>query len=61
MIEFCNSSKSKVVSLDTPSGLNLNGGKINNFVVKADFTITLALHKMGLKSEEAEGLVGKLF
>ena len=61
MIEFCNVSKSKVVSLDTPSGLNLNGRKINNFVVKADFTITLALPKMGLKSEEAKGFVGRLF
>jgi len=61
MIEFCNMSDSTVVSLDSPSGLNLEGEITNINIVKADYTITLALPKVGLNSDKAKEYIGKLF
>lgn len=61
MIVFCNASNSKVVSLDSPSGLNLDDEITNENIVKANFTVTLALPKIGLNSRESQEFVGKLF
>jgi len=38
-----------IVSLDTPSGLNVTDGSIPGLVVDADATLTLALPKIGLR------------
>ena len=61
MIEYCNKSASTVVSLDNPSGLDLNEVDENETIVKADYTITLALPKLGLSSDYAKEFVGKLY
>jgi len=61
MIDFCNDSNSKIISLDTPSGLDLDGSTKNKDIVKADYTMTLALPKIGLSTTEAKNYVGKLF
>jgi NAD(P)H-hydrate epimerase len=47
----------KVVSYDIPSGMNPDNGSKYLFTIGADYTITLALPKMGLKNADC----GKLF
>jgi len=49
LINTINSSKAKVVSLDLPSGLDPTTGKKGEPTVKADYVLTLALPKTGLK------------
>lgn len=61
MIHWLNQRKEPVLSLDTPSGLDLSSGKIHQPTVKADATLTLALPKKGLFQEAARKRVGKLF
>lgn len=61
MIIFCNSSDSKIISLDIPSGMNLDGKITNKNIVRADYTLTLALPKTDLVSEKSEKFVGRLF
>ena len=39
----------RVVSLDTPSGLDVSDGSVPGDVVRADATVTLALPKVGLR------------
>ncbi len=51
----------RVVSLDVPTGLDADSGTVFHPHIRADFTLTLALPKMGLFGEEARLVVGKLF
>ena len=44
-----------VISLDTPSGLNVTTGDIPGAVVHADTTLTLALPKSGLRDQTCVG------
>lgn len=44
-----------VVSLDTPSGVNVNSGETPGVAVVADATMTLALPKVGLRSASQVG------
>ena len=48
----------RVVSLDTPSGLDVTDSSVPGLVVDADATLTLALPKIGLRDSP---LVGKLY
>ena len=48
LIEWANQSKSPVLSLDTPSGLNVSTGVAATPCVEATATMTLALPKVGL-------------
>jgi len=48
-INFMKKQGLKVVSLDIPSGIDPNKGIIHEAYVKADYTLTLALPKKGLK------------
>ena len=61
MINWINSRAEKVLSLDTPSGLDLTSGTVHNPTVKADATLTLAMPKQGLFGEEAKKIIGNLF
>ncbi len=61
LINYANSSKAKVLSIDTPSGLNPDTGDPYNPCVKADFTLSLGLLKRGLIEKKAREFVGKLF
>lgn len=61
MIEWANSQRAKVLSLDVPSGIELDTGIIHQSTVKAYATLTVALPKSALLSEDSSEFVGKLF
>lgn len=54
LIERCNESAARVLSLDLPSGLNATTGEAPGVVVRADRTLTLALPKTGLRRVTGE-------
>ena len=57
-IEAANAARARVISLDTPSGLEVTDGTIPGACVTADATLTLALPKLGLRHAPQ---VGELF
>ena len=61
MIEMTNSSNAKVISLDTPSGIELSEGIAYNPSIKSDATLTLALPKKGLFKPEIKKQVNQLY
>ncbi len=61
LITAANESGRLVVSLDTPSGLDVTTGIPGEPCVKADATMTLALPKTGLRQTEARDYVGDLY
>lgn len=58
LIDAMNAYPSPVLSLDTPSGLDVTSGEAPGAVVRADATLTLAAPKVGLADSDA---VGELF
>jgi NAD(P)H-hydrate epimerase len=61
MILLANSSLAPVLSLDGPSGLDLDGGNLYDPYVQATATMTLALPKRGLLAESAGTARGDLY
>jgi len=61
MIEWTNAQTAPVLALDTPSGIDLTSGKIYEPAIHAVATLSLALPKKGLFSNEVKALRGKLF
>lgn len=61
MINWMNQRSEKVLSLDTPSGLDLTTGALYHPTVKAAATLTLAMPKQGLFIREAKEHIGSLF
>lgn len=59
LIGWANAGAAPVLSLDTPSGLDVTTGRPARPCVRADATMTLALPKVGLAS--APALVGDLY
>jgi len=57
-IDKINSLNATVISIDIPSGLSADTGKAEGSVVKASYTYTLALDKVGLNTEEGKKLSG---
>ena len=55
-----NKSKEKVVSIDIPSGINGNSGKIMGCAVKADLTLALHSKKIGHNFFPGNKLSGKI-
>ena len=51
----------RVLSLDVPSGLELEHGTVRSPAVRAEATLTLALPKAALRLEAARPLVGELY
>lgn len=47
-IELINNMSSKVVSVDVPSGINSDNGKVMGVAVKADVTVTFGVNKTGI-------------
>lgn len=60
-IDWANQQSTPVLSLDTPSGLDLTSGTIHHPTIKANATLTLALPKKGLFSKEVIPIRGELF
>lgn len=60
IIDMVNRSGKEIVSIDIPSGLNADTGRIEGICIKANYTITLALSKIGLSIYPGVSYVGKL-
>ena len=61
LIHWANAQASPILSLDTPSGIDLTSGTIYDPVIEAVATLTLALPKVGLFRDGAKQLVGELY
>lgn len=61
LIDWAAESDAPVVSLDVPSGVDSTTGDVLDPAVVADATLTLALPKSGLVTEQAAGNVGELY
>ena len=60
LIEYINRQNAIVISVDLPSGLNADNGQHEGAVVRADFTLTLALPKYGLFLSPGRALAGQV-
>lgn len=60
VIEIVNRSRGRVVSIDVPSGLNADTGFAEDICVKADYTVTFQLPKVGLLINEGPMACGIL-
>jgi hydroxyethylthiazole kinase-like uncharacterized protein yjeF len=61
MITLINGSKKKILSLDIPSGINGNTGEVLGIAVKADYTVTFGLPKIGNMLYPGYEMGGELF
>lgn len=61
LIHCANELDAPILSLDTPSGIGLTTGEIYNPVINATATMTLALPKAGLVTQETNVVVGELY
>ena len=60
IIKKVNNSKQYVISIDIPSGINGNNGKIMGEAIKANFTYTLYAKKIGLTINSGMKYSGKV-
>jgi hydroxyethylthiazole kinase-like uncharacterized protein yjeF len=60
ILQEINRARRRVVSIDIPSGLNSDTGKVQGEVIRASMTITLGFAKMGLFKGFAKHCKGKL-
>ena len=61
MIRWANAQDAPILSLDTPSGLDVTTGEVYTPAVRASATMTLALPKVGLRAPVAQPFVGELY
>lgn len=61
LIRRANMSRKVILSLDAPSGLDTSTGEIFDPCIRAAFTLTLALPKVGLLVPSARSVVGDLY
>ena len=60
IIKKVNQSKQKVISIDIPSGINGNNGKIMGEAIQANFTYTLHAKKIGHTINPGKKYSGKI-
>lgn len=60
VIETVNEYNCYKISIDLPSGLNADNGKVLGPCIKADMTVTFALPKVGLAIEPGIGFAGEI-
>lgn len=60
VIDIINASEKPVVSVDIPSGLEANTGRVNGACVRAASTVTFAYAKIGLLVRQGPEYTGKL-
>ena len=60
VISSINASESKVLAVDTPSGLNVDTGRPAGACVKADITVTFGLAKIGFYMPTSRKFCGKI-
>lgn len=61
LIHWANEQSAPILSLDTPSGLDLTSGTAHDPTICATATLTLALPKQGLLTPEAKEFIGDLY
>lgn len=61
LIGLCNDLGQPVLSLDTPSGIDVTTGEAEGVAVQATATLTLAVPKIGLTRAAAAEFVGELY
>ncbi len=61
IISFLNRSEAPVVSVDVPSGISTDDGRVMGVAVKADYTVTFGLPKVGHLLYPGAEHTGKLF
>lgn len=60
VVKLLNWRRVRVLAVDIPSGLEADTGKVHGEAVKADYTVTFALPKLGLVMDQSRIYVGKL-
>ncbi len=60
-IELINAGNAKIISVDIPSGLNADSGKVMGSAVKADATVTFAAYKYGHFLGDGADFCGRIF
>ncbi len=61
LIRWANGQNAPILSLDTPSGLDVTSGMAYEPTIHATATLTLALPKQGLLNPQAKPYVGELY
>ncbi len=61
LVRWANAQAAPILSLDTPSGLDVTSGRAHRPTIRASATLTLALPKQGLSNPEAKKYVGELY
>lgn len=61
LIRWANQQSTPILSLDTPSGLDVTSGRAYDPTIRAAATVTLALPKKGLLNPQAATYVGDLY
>ncbi|ATW25577.1 NAD(P)H-hydrate dehydratase [Candidatus Formimonas warabiya] len=60
LIELVNEAGKPVISIDLPSGMEADTGRVNGACIKARCTVTFGLPKIGLVLEPGASFVGKM-
>lgn len=60
IIEAVNTSKSTVVAIDVPSGMNSDNGQAFHVAIRASRTLCIGAYKLGFASDESAPLTGVL-
>lgn len=60
VIQSINEAEKPVVAVDLPSGMEANTGLVKGFCIRATYTITFGLPKIGLVLAPAAGYIGQL-